>query len=51
MLEIRNLHVRIEDKTILNGLTLTVNDGEVAAIMGAHGAARSVGRVNLIKRK
>ena len=24
MLEIRNLHVRIEDKTILNGLTLTV---------------------------
>ncbi len=36
MLEIRNLHVKIadEDKKILNGLTLTVHDGEVAAIMG-----------------
>ncbi len=43
MLEIRNLNVKIEDKQILNGLTLTVNDGEVAAIMDrtARGSRRS----------
>ena len=33
MLEIKNLVVQIEDKRILNGLNLTVNKGEVAAIM------------------
>ena len=43
MLEIRNLHVAIEDgsKTILNGLDLTVHDGEVAAIMGPNGSGKS----------
>jgi Fe-S cluster assembly ATP-binding protein len=41
MLEIRNLHVSIEDKKILNGLTLTVHDGEVAAIMGPNGSGKS----------
>ena len=43
MLEIRNLHVAIEDgaKKILNGLTLTVHDGEVAAIMGPNGSGKS----------
>ena len=43
MLEIRNLHVSIEDgaKHILNGLTLTVHDGEVAAIMGPNGSGKS----------
>ncbi len=34
MLEIKNLVVQIEDKRILNGLDLTVHDGEIAAIMG-----------------
>ena len=41
MLDIRNLHVSIEDKKILNGLTLTVHDGEVAAIMGPNGSGKS----------
>ena len=36
MLEIKNLVVQIEDKRILNGLDLTVNKGEVAAIMGGN---------------
>ena len=43
MLEIKNLHVAIEDgsKKILNGLTLTVHRGEVAAIMGPNGSGKS----------
>jgi Fe-S cluster assembly ATP-binding protein len=41
MLEINNLVVQIEDKRILNGLDLTVNNGEVAAIMGPNGSGKS----------
>ena len=41
MLEIKNLTVQIEDKRILNGLDLTVNKGEVAAIMGPNGSGKS----------
>ena len=41
MLEINNLVVQIEDNRILNGLTLTVANGEIAAIMGPNGSGKS----------
>jgi Fe-S cluster assembly ATP-binding protein len=41
MLQINNLVVEVEGKKILNGLNLTVNDGEVAAIMGPNGSGKS----------
>ena len=41
LLEIRNLHVKIDDKQILNGLDLVVNKGEVHAIMGPNGSGKS----------
>ena len=41
MLEIRNLHVTVDGKQILNGLDLTVERGAVHAIMGPNGSGKS----------
>lgn len=41
VLEIKDLHVSIEDKEILKGVNLTLKTGEIAAVMGPNGTGKS----------
>jgi len=41
MLKINNLHAKIEDKKILNGISLNIKAGEIHAIMGPNGSGKS----------
>lgn len=41
MLQIKNLHVKIGDKNILNGINLVIQKGEIHAIMGPNGSGKS----------
>ena len=41
MLKIQNLHVRVEGRAILQGLNLSVGEGEIHAIMGPNGSGKS----------
>ena len=41
MLEIKNLHVEVENKQILSGINLNVKAGEMHAIMGLNGSGKS----------
>lgn len=41
VLEIKNLHVKIEDKEILKGVNLTIKTGEIHAVMGPNGTGKS----------
>ena len=46
-LEIKDLHVSIEDKEILKGVNLTINTDEIHAIMGPNGQVNQLSHLQL----
>ena len=50
-LEIKDLHVSIEDKEILKGVNLTINTGEIHAIMGPNGTEKRNEITNDVRTK
>ena len=41
MLEVKNLHARVDDRVVLSGMDLSIAPGEVHAIMGPNGSGKS----------
>jgi branched-chain amino acid transport system ATP-binding protein len=49
MLEVQNLHVRYGSLEALHGVSLTVNEGEIVALLGANGAGKSTTLMSIMR--